>query len=173
MTMQKARDHMQKAPWHQSITWLTVWMLLLGSGCAGIRPARPPAELLAQRQAQDAQMAETARAFRDRIMARLKARYDAQPGVPVAYNLLMLSGGGDWGAFGAGVLQGWSRVQGPLAMPEFDVVTGVSTGALIAPFAFLADARSLDTIVELYRNPRSDLGERLGADPASWRTEAP
>jgi hypothetical protein len=65
--------------------------------------------------------------------------------------------GGDWGAFGAGVLKGWSRVHGPLAMPEFDVVTGVSTGALIAPFAFLGDAPSLGTIVELYRNPRPDL----------------
>jgi predicted acylesterase/phospholipase RssA len=42
-------------------------------------------------------------------------------------------------------------------MPEFDVVTGVSTGALIAPFAFLGDARSLDTIVELYRHPGRDL----------------
>jgi hypothetical protein len=42
-------------------------------------------------------------------------------------------------------------------MPEFDVVTGVSTGALIAPFAFLGDARSIDTIVELYRNPGRDL----------------
>ena len=60
-------------------------------------------------------------------------------------------------ACGAGVLQGRSRVHGPLAMPAFDVVTGVSTGALIAPFAFLGDAPALDTIVELYRNPRRDL----------------
>jgi hypothetical protein len=74
---------------------LGLWLSLLG--CAGVRPARPPAELLAQRQAHDAQMVETARAFRDRIMARLKARYDAQPGVPVVYNLLVLSGGGVWG----------------------------------------------------------------------------
>ena len=148
---------MQQMSWHRSITVLTVWLLLLGAGCAGVRPARSPAELLALRQAHDAEIVERARAFRDRIMARLKARYDAQPGVPVVYNLLVLSGGGDWGAFGAGVLKGWSRVQGPLAMPEFDVVTGVSTGALIAPFAFLGDARSLDTIVELYRNPGRDL----------------
>src|SRR5215510_9822987 len=42
-------------------------------------------------------------------------------------------------------------------MPEFDVVTGVNTGALIAPFAFLGDTPSLDTPVELYRNPRQDL----------------
>jgi hypothetical protein len=148
---------MQRTPWHLSITWLMVWIILLGAGCAGVRPARPPAELLAQRQEHDAQMAETARAFRQQLIARLKARYDAHPGEPVVYDILVLSGGGDWGAFGAGVLKGWSRVQGPLAMPVFDVVTGVSTGALIAPFAFLGDAQSIDTIVDLYRNPRSDL----------------
>jgi Patatin-like phospholipase len=155
--MQKARDRMQRMSWHRSITVLTLWLILLGAGCAGVRPARPPAELLALRQEHDAQMAEKAHAFRQRILERLKARYDAHPGAPVIYDILVLSGGGDWGAFGAGVLKGWSRVHGPLAMPEFDVVTGVSTGALIAPFAFLGDARSLDTIVELYRNPRPDL----------------
>ncbi len=48
--------------------------------------------------------------------------------------LLALSGGGANGAFGAGVLAGWSR-RGD--RPVFDVVTGVSTGALSAPYAFL------------------------------------
>lgn len=49
-------------------------------------------------------------------------------------NVLALSGGGEDGAFGAGALVGWS-VRGD--RPDFDLVTGVSTGALIAPFAFL------------------------------------
>lgn len=49
-------------------------------------------------------------------------------------NLLALSGGGDNGAFGAGLLVGWSK-RGD--RPMFDQVTGISTGALIAPFAFL------------------------------------
>jgi Patatin-like phospholipase len=47
---------------------------------------------------------------------------------------LVISGGGDDGAFGAGLLVGWSA-RGD--RPQFDVVTGVSTGALAAPFAFL------------------------------------
>jgi predicted acylesterase/phospholipase RssA len=47
---------------------------------------------------------------------------------------LVLSGGGAGGAFGAGALIGLSRRQ---ERPQYDVVTGVSTGALIAPFAFL------------------------------------
>lgn len=49
-------------------------------------------------------------------------------------DLLALSGGADAGAFGAGVLKGWTR-RGD--RPEFDYVTGVSTGALIAALAFL------------------------------------
>jgi len=47
---------------------------------------------------------------------------------------LVLSGGGAGGAFGAGALVGLSRGH---ERPQFDVVTGVSAGALIAPFAFL------------------------------------
>src|SRR6202142_4250806 len=47
---------------------------------------------------------------------------------------LVLSGGGAGGAFGAGALVGLSRRQ---ERPQYDVVTGFSTGALIVPFAFL------------------------------------
>lgn len=51
---------------------------------------------------------------------------------PVTF--LAISGGGDNGAFGAGILNGWSAAGN---RPEFKIVTGVSTGALIAPLAFL------------------------------------
>ena len=50
------------------------------------------------------------------------------------HNVLVLSGGGSHGAFGAGVLKGWSESG---KRPKFEIVTGVSTGALIANFAFL------------------------------------
>ncbi len=49
-------------------------------------------------------------------------------------SMLALSGGADNGAYGAGLLGGWTKSG---TRPEFSVVTGVSTGALIAPFAFL------------------------------------
>lgn len=52
-------------------------------------------------------------------------------------HLLALSGGGDNGAFGAGLLVGWSDSG---TRPAFKIVTGISTGALIAPFAFLGAA---------------------------------
>jgi len=50
------------------------------------------------------------------------------------YHFLALSGGGLYGSFGVGVLNGWSETG---TRPEFDVVTGISTGALMATFAFL------------------------------------
>jgi predicted acylesterase/phospholipase RssA len=49
-------------------------------------------------------------------------------------NYLAISGGGEDGAFGAGLLIGWTEAG---IRPEFKLVTGISTGALTAPFAFL------------------------------------
>lgn len=63
---------------------------------------------------------------------RIKARGGRQIGSKL--NFLSISGGGDNGAFGAGLLNGWTA-QG--TRPNFDLVTGISTGALIAPFAFI------------------------------------
>lgn len=51
-----------------------------------------------------------------------------------SHNVLALSGGGSHGAFGAGFLKGWSESGN---RPQFEIVTGVSTGSLIANFAFL------------------------------------
>jgi hypothetical protein len=58
---------------------------------------------------------------------------------PAAY--LAISGGGENGAYGAGILTGWSTLG---TRPEFKGVTGISTGALIAPFAFLGSAYDKD-----------------------------
>src|SRR5436190_24220459 len=52
-------------------------------------------------------------------------------------HLLALSGGGHDGAFGAGVLSGWRSA----GRPRFDVVTGISTGALMSTHAFLGEPR--------------------------------
>jgi predicted acylesterase/phospholipase RssA len=61
-------------------------------------------------------------------------------------HFLVISGGGDNGAFGAGLLAGWSA-HGD--RPQFNLVTGISTGALTAPFAYLG--REYDsTLRELY-----------------------
>ena len=63
-----------------------------------------------------------------------KRAYAAHHGKLSTAYFLAISGGGDDGAFGAGLLAGWTA-RGD--RPEFGLVTGVSTGALSAPFAFL------------------------------------
>jgi predicted acylesterase/phospholipase RssA len=76
--------------------------------------------------------------------AREAARYSQQQSGPFTY--LALSGGGGDGAFGAGLLNGWTQAG---SRPEFTVVSGVSTGALMAPFAFLGSAYD-GTLREMY-----------------------
>jgi hypothetical protein len=67
--------------------------------------------------------------------------------LPVA-EFLAISGGGDDGAFGAGLLVGWTAAGN---RPQFKGVTGISTGALIAPFAFLGPAYDAQ-LKEVYTN---------------------
>ena len=62
------------------------------------------------------------------------------------HNYLAISGGGADGAYGAGLLVGWTEAGD---RPEFQIVTGVSTGALIAPWAFLGP-RYDETLEEIY-----------------------
>ena len=73
---------------------------------------------------------------RDLIRSVREAQASRAPGesTPTDVAALVLSGGGSNGAFGAGYLVGWSETG---TRPTFKLVTGVSTGALIAPFAFL------------------------------------
>jgi len=78
-------------------------------------------------------------------------------------NLLALSGGGDNGAFGAGLMVGWTASG---QRPSFDLVTGVSAGALIAPFAFLGpdyDAKLREVFTEVAPADVLVIGNRLRA----------
>ena len=81
-------------------------------------------------------------AMLDEIVAQQKAAGLS----PTVRNFLAVSGGGSNGAFGAGLLSGWTKAG---TRPEFTVVTGVSTGALIAPFAYLGPPYD-DKLTEAY-----------------------
>jgi predicted acylesterase/phospholipase RssA len=103
-------------------------LLLLAGGCTNTRPYPPPslpatARLVEIRSAQDGGSP-----------IRQAAAIDGEVNRRGPRDVLVLSGGGMVGAYTAGVLKGWSASG---KRPRFDVVTGVSTGALIAPFAFL------------------------------------
>jgi hypothetical protein len=131
------------------------------------RPQVSAENLLKRRSTADEQ-SEAARELLGRLVKRINAKYDqyAADGrkEPPAVDILVISGGGDWGAFGAGFLKGWQKVpvSHPLTKPEFDAVTGVSTGTLIAPFAFLGDEQSIEEIVNMYRNPKKDWAKQRG-----------
>ncbi|MFZ1643167.1 MAG: patatin-like phospholipase family protein [Candidatus Contendobacter sp.] len=144
---------------HSSSVWLTLlsFAALLLQGCA--TPSR-----LAAVPVQDTTRAEIpgipnarywvqtdiepfirdALASAQREQAYLARTGHQGPLPPV--NFLAVSGGGDDGAFGAGLLVGWSATG---TRPEFKGVTGISTGALIAPFAFLGPEED-DTLREVY-----------------------
>lgn len=126
-------------------TWLVVLSLWSVAGCAAVsRPSTTPAAI----QADAAGINTTQRALRDTVLSRLVRRAQARPDRTL--DLLLLSGGGQHGAYGVGYLRGWaSREDAP--MPRFDLVSGISTGALQAPFALLGTPAALDTIASLYR----------------------
>jgi hypothetical protein len=115
------------------------------SACAAVsRPSTTPEALQADGVAARREHA----AIRDSIVARL-ARRAVRRG-DRTLDLLLLSGGGQHGAFGVGFLRGWSS-RSTDAMPTFDLVSGISTGALQAPYALLGTPAALDTIAALYR----------------------
>jgi predicted acylesterase/phospholipase RssA len=116
--------------------------------------------LLERREANTRAIAATREIF-VRFLQHIRRKHNdymaGHGSAPEIVDLLVLSGGGDLGAFGTGFLKGWGKLpkDNPLALPVFDAVTGVSTGALIAPFAFLG-GQWIDRVVHLYRNPEKD-----------------
>ena len=120
---------------------------MLLAGCAGERPKNAvcPAVVTGNSQPD----------FDAAITAMMNSRFNLPKGQKRDHvAILLLSGGGGWGAYGAGFLSGWSqRPDAP--RPRFDVVTGVSTGAIMAPFALLGADK--DPLLEKsYRGVTSD-----------------
>jgi hypothetical protein len=153
-----------QAPDHHGIgssrTKIGIAMALgtLAAGCvaSGDRAAVPVSLATSARIEQ----IELARVWGDRTTPEMRTLLDVQyrqtkaavaSGRRPAYALkkadfLAISGGGSDGAYAAGVLVGWSEKGG---RPQFEVVTGVSTGALAAPFAFLG-SRYDDELRQVY-----------------------
>lgn len=116
------------------------------TSCAAIH--RPPTTIPALLD--DATAARAAEhALRDTVVARLARRAIARPDHTV--DVLMLSGGGQNGSYGVGFVRGW-RARTDVPMPQFDLITAISTGALQAPFVLLGTTPAIDTLTSLYRN---------------------
>ena len=140
--------------------WLALTVALLLCACAGQpRPTPPTKEdsyaLPWGAVALEREPQSTPDAFRDELIASLRKRVYAKLAAsgdgPITYRVLAISGGGSRGAYGAGLLTGWTE-RGD--RPEFDVVTGISTGAMMATHAFLG--ASYDEGLQLYRRTKDE-----------------
>ena len=125
-------------------------LVLTFSGCATVSRNAVPKDLVGKAMVRDMteiRMTQGARnpAFEQDLLEAAKypdeAIYPAGPDGKRTYPILVISGGGDKGAYGAGLLKGWSQSG---TRPVFKVVTGVSVGALTAPFAFLGKEYDAD-----------------------------
>jgi predicted acylesterase/phospholipase RssA len=125
------------------------------TGCAvNHRPPATPATISASGPGLAASYRATIDSVIDCLARRAVSRGDR------TLDILLLSGGGQNGAYGAGFLRGWkSRTDAP--MPQFDIVTGVSTGALQAPFAFIGNAASIDTLSALYLRAAETIAPKI------------
>jgi hypothetical protein len=78
-------------------------------------------------------------------------------------DVLALSGGGQNGAYASGFLRGW-RARSGSPLPDFDLVTAVSSGALQAPYALIGTKEALERGAAVYR----DSAITLAPTPESW-----
>src|SRR2546430_13189633 len=121
--------------------WLVIFAVLHLAGCCTPRNSSFTGLSPQQSRALAQQMALQ----RDQeLQADLRSAFANHP----PKNILILSGGDANGAFGCGILSGWRNAPG--GRPKFDVVTGVSTGALIAAFAFLGEEQDDANLAEVY-----------------------
>jgi predicted acylesterase/phospholipase RssA len=140
------------------LTWFALILMLTGCARLGRNPV--PTDLGAVASIPDmpvirawagrpsaAMEADLERSFAQQRLEDFPLAADGR----VRYPHLALSGGGSQGAFGAGFLKGWSRTG---QRPIFKMVTGVSTGALMAPFAFLGPEYD-ETLGEFYTTTAS------------------
>ncbi|MDB5321426.1 MAG: patatin [Phycisphaerales bacterium] len=119
------------------------------TGCGGGRTTSPFANLDPQAARELAHQIESTRA--QVLEADLREAF----AIHAPRNILLLSGGDADGAFGCGVLAGWRNAANPAERrPTFDVVTGVSTGALMATFAFLGEPRDDAQLRDVYTHLR-------------------
>jgi hypothetical protein len=133
------------------------FLTLVLQGCAILRPHSPlPAALEDQVQIPGlpgvrAWGDEPSKSFERSAIASFEQEKAAnQEKLEPVVHVLALSGGGAQGAFGAGVLCGWTQAG---TRPRFKLVTGISTGALMGPFAFLGpsyDARLKEAYTTIF-----------------------
>jgi predicted acylesterase/phospholipase RssA len=159
--MQEMTRLRQLTPPAAFLLWGVIGMFAAACGA----PPRP-VETAEQRQQRFAAEKQACKDFYRTLSDRVTVRLNDGQKDQAALDVLVLSGGGDFGAFGAGFLQGWGNVADAKARrPDFDAVFGTSTGALLAPLAYVGTEASLKVGADLYSDPPADLVEQNGLLP--------
>lgn len=156
LTQERNNIGMKNASFKRPVYVISILLLL----CSCAAPTRNISyqQLLASKDEFVAKYEEDSADIANKSAARLRQEYLDTSNTEQSYDVLVLSGGGELGAFGAGFLQGWGNIkQGEFRRPDFDSVSGISTGALIAPFAFVGSDKAYNDIVNIYRNPDNDM----------------
>jgi predicted patatin/cPLA2 family phospholipase len=142
------------------LVFAPIFFAIFLSGCVGVpRKSAVPKELSSQAQVIGAPNVRYAMDTSEGILGyqmqiqKTGAFQIAKNDAPSKNNsYLSISGGGENGAFGAGILVGWTKNG---SRPTFNIVTGISAGALLAPFAFLGS--EYDPIIsEIYLSTGSN-----------------
>jgi hypothetical protein len=143
-----------------SIAVLVVATLALVSCSAPLRDTIAPDELRAKRQAFIHRINTEYRAGLEIGLRRMELISSRASNPQAAtFDILMIHGGGPAGGFAAGVLAGWGQVRNHyFARPDFDHVTGSSSGSLVAPFAFIGSPEAYERALYRALNPPTDWG---------------
>lgn len=157
-------------------------MILFVAGCP--RPQSPvcnlyiqterdlTVSLTARQEESRALRLEKAQAMRARSVALLPGAISnsftqrqrvKSPSDALNHNILALSAGGQYGAYGSGFLAGWEKEREIIPRSDVDMITGVSTGSIISTFAFLGSSKEAavrkkydDFLKETYTNLRME-----------------
>ncbi len=142
--------------------YLALLIALLLAGCTTTRPPGPTCELHKLTgtpsgpspapapptgrtlwTGKGAAPSESTLMLREKIANSFEARRSIKRTAltPESFDILMLSAGGQYGAYGSGFLKGWTENSNLIARSDIDAVTGVSTGAIMATYAYLGSSK--------------------------------
>jgi len=117
----------------KTLIGIFLFIVILSIGCAGKRPCGKACESVESKE-MEAQLIEEDQAGKpllNQFVELIESKVEKDDKI---INVMSLSAGGEYGAFGAGFMVGWYQSK---QIPHFDIVTSVSTGSLLAPFVFL------------------------------------
>ena len=141
---------------------VTLSLTILPACTTMSRPAETDAERAQRKFREDQAAVDFFIESHQRMLKRLVEDSESKG----TFDVLILSGGGDFGAFGAGFLLGWAQCTDPsLKRPEFDFVAGTSTGSILAPLAFVGTDDAIGIGAKFYSDPPKNLIKPRGLIP--------